>query len=55
MSKEQKIEWLSKATNEELLHQLESFIGRATVESFGSLTYREDIELTREEILKRMK
>lgn len=54
MTKEQKLEWLSKATNEELLKQLVSFEIRANNEAFGSLTYAEDIEITRNEILSRM-
>ena len=39
---------------EELLKQLVSFEIRANNEAFGSLTYAEDIEITRNEILKRM-
>lgn len=49
MTREQKIEWLTKATNEELLKQLVSFERR---NEYGKLN--DDIEITRAEILKRM-
>ena len=49
MTREQKIEWLRNASNEELLKQLISFEGG---NRFGK--YDEDIELTKAEILHRM-
>ena len=49
LNKEQKIEWLRNASNDELLKQLISFEGG---NHFGK--YDEDIELTKAEILHRM-
>lgn len=50
MTREAKIEWLKNASNEELLRQLISF---EAANSYGK--YDEDIELTKSEILRRMK
>jgi hypothetical protein len=50
MTREQKIAWLENASNEELLKQLLSL---ETSNKFGC--NNEDIELTRNEILKRMR
>lgn len=49
MTREEKQNWLNKATNEELLRQLVSF---EKYNEYGKND--EDIELTRAEILKRM-
>lgn len=49
MTKQQKIEWVKNAGNEELLEQLISF--RAT-NSFGR--YDEDIKIVKDEIIARM-
>ena len=49
MTKQQKIEWVKNAGNEELLEQLISF--RAT-NSFGR--HDEDIKIVKDEILARM-
>lgn len=49
MTREQKIEWLRNATDKELLRQLVSFeMGN----KYGC--YDEDIDLTENEILRRM-
>ena len=50
MTNVQKIEWLEHAGNEELIRQLLSL---EAGNSYGR--YAEDIELTRSEILKRMR
>lgn len=53
MTIEEKREWLRNATNEELIRQLESLTAEETRHcSFGR--GQEDINLTREEILRRM-
>lgn len=55
MTKEEKIIWLKKATNEQLLNQ-----HRTTITSIGKGTIRdqieneEDLELVEEELLRRM-
>ena len=53
MKLEEKKAWLKKATNEELIRQLESLTAEETREcSYGAR--QKDINLTREEILRRM-
>lgn len=49
MTRKEKLDWLNKASNEELLKQLCDF---TNFNSYGCND--EDIKLTREEILKRM-
>ena len=49
MTLKEKLDWLKKASNEELLKQLYDFM---TSNSYGCND--DDIKLTREEILKRM-
>ena len=49
MTRNEKLDWLKKASNEELLKQLYYFM---TSNSYGCND--EDIRLTREEILSRM-
>lgn len=55
MTKEEKINWLRKATNEEVLDQLLSAQARLSYSGIGEqVEAQEDVELAREEILRRM-
>lgn len=57
MTREQKIEWLAKASNEEVVNQLRWAVTGMNVEEFGINTRieaQEDYELVTAEILKRM-
>lgn len=55
MTKEEKINWLRKSTNEEVLDQLLSAQSRLSYSGIGEqVEAQEDVELAREEILRRM-
>jgi len=55
MTKEEKINWLRKATNEELLLQYEFSVRTLGNDSIAAqIEAQEDVELAREEILRRI-
>lgn len=53
MTKEQKIEWLKNASNEELIRQYDSSLRWADKEVFN-LDFAEEVNLCRAEIFRRM-
>ncbi|MBU5481850.1 hypothetical protein [Blautia sp. MSJ-19] len=53
MTREQKIEWLKKASNEELMKQYDSSLRNSDKYTFN-MEYAEDLEICRNEILYRM-
>ena len=51
MSEEEKISWLENAAAEELLHQYDSL----HIDTIKGFSYNPDFELTRNEVLKRLR
>lgn len=54
MTREQKIEWLKNASNEELMEQYDTSLRYMDKNAF-EIEYLEDMDLVRAEVLRRMR